>query len=433
VPRTIGGSSRLRGEIKVPPDKSISHRAAILAALATGRSSFENFLASADCLTTISCLRNLGVSLSLDDSGVLTVDGRGAESLVEPSDVLDCGNSGTTMRLLSGVLAGRPFRSVLTGDDSLRARPMRRIADPLGQMGAVVGTTSSGTAPLTISGGALRPIAYRSPVASAQVKSAVLLAGLQTEGQTSVTEPYRSRDHTERMLVAMGGDLKISGTTVALSGGSGLSPLTMRIPGDMSSAAPWIAAAVCHPEAEVLLTGVGMNPTRAGLLEILRSMGADIEVLEERTLAGEPVADLRVSSSRLRSTAVTPEQVPAALDELSLVALAASQASGTTRVSGAAELMVKESDRASATARILREMGADIETTADGWLINGPTRLHGAAVSAGGDHRMAFLIGIAALLAEGETTIEDPARVEVSYPRFWEDLEAISSGVSSLT
>jgi 3-phosphoshikimate 1-carboxyvinyltransferase len=310
---------------------------------------------------------------------------------------------------------------------------MRRIADPLGQMGAVVGTTSSGTAPLTISGGALQPIAYRSPVASAQVKSAVLLAGLQTEGQTTVTEPYRSRDHTERMLGAMGGDLKISGTTVALSGGSGLSPLTMRIPGDMSSAAPWIAAAVCHPEAEVLLTGVGMNPTRAGLLEILRSMGADIEVLEERTLAGEPVADLRVSSSRLRSTAVTPEQVPAALDELSLVALAASQASGTTRVSGAAELMVKESDRASATARILREMGADIETTADGWLINGPTRLHGAAVSAGGDHRMAFLIGIAALLAEGETTIEDPARVEVSYPRFWEDLEAISSGVSSLT
>jgi 3-phosphoshikimate 1-carboxyvinyltransferase len=279
VPRTIGGSSRLRGEIKVPPDKSISHRAAILAALATGRSSFENFLASADCLTTISCLRNLGVSLSLDDSGVLTVDGRGAESLVEPSDVLDCGNSGTTMRLLSGVLAGRPFRSVLTGDDSLRARPMRRIADPLGQMGAVVGTTSSGTAPLTISGGALQPIAYRSPVASAQVKSAVLLAGLQTEGQTTVTEPYRSRDHTERMLGAMGGDLKISGTTVALSGGSGLSPLTMRIPGDMSSAAPWIAAAVCHPEAEVLLTGVGMNPTRAGLLEILRSMGAEIEVL----------------------------------------------------------------------------------------------------------------------------------------------------------
>lgn len=430
--RTIAGSPRLRGEIKVPPDKSISHRAAILGALAEGPSSFENFLAGADCLSTISCLRALGVSTSLDDAGVLRVDGKGVDRLIEPDDVLDCGNSGTTMRLLSGVLAGRPFRSVLTGDESLRERPMRRIADPLSQMGASVETTSAGTAPLTISGGDLRPLAYQSPVASAQVKSAVLLAGLQTDGQTSVTEPYRSRDHTERMLTSMGAQLTVSGTTVAVTGGS-LRPLTMRIPGDMSSAAPWITAAVCHPDAELLLTGVGLNPTRTGLVAILRSMGADIEILEERTQAGEPVADLRVSSSQLAATNVTAEQVPAALDELSLVAIAATQSSGRTTVSGAAELMVKETDRAAATARILRAMGAEIEVTTDGWVIDGPTRLRGAKVRAEGDHRMAFLIGVAALLAEGETTIEDPDCVDVSYPRFWENLKAISAGVVSAT
>lgn len=430
--RTIAGSPRLRGEIKVPPDKSISHRAAILGALAEGPSSFENFLAGADCLSTISCLRALGVSTSLDDAGVLRVDGKGVDRLIEPDDVLDCGNSGTTMRLLSGVLAGRPFRSVLTGDESLRERPMRRIADPLSQMGASVETTSAGTAPLTISGGDLRPLAYQSPVASAQVKSAVLLAGLQTDGQTSVTEPYRSRDHTERMLTSMGAQLTVSGTTVAVTGGS-LRPLTMRIPGDMSSAAPWITAAVCHPDAELLLTGVGLNPTRTGLVAILRSMGADIEILEERTQGGEPVADLRVSSSRLSATNVTAEQVPAALDELSLVAIAATQASGRTTVSGAAELMVKETDRAAATARILKAMGAEIDVAPDGWVVDGPTRLRGANVRAEGDHRMAFLIGVAALLAEGETTVEDPDCVDVSYPRFWENLKAISAGVVSAT
>ncbi|HEX5938997.1 MAG TPA: 3-phosphoshikimate 1-carboxyvinyltransferase, partial [Dehalococcoidia bacterium] len=375
--RTLARAHRLRGEIKVPPDKSISHRAAILGALATGESLFQNFLTGADCLSTISCLRALGVAISLNDQGELRVTGRGAEALREPRDVLDCGNSGTTMRLLSGVLAARSFRSVLTGDDSLRSRPMRRIADPLNQMGADIETTSAGTAPLTIAGGALQPIAYESPVASAQVKSAILLAGVQTDGDTTVTEPYRSRDHTERMLSAMGAGLTVRGATVTVSHAPTLAPLAMRIPGDMSSAAAWITVAVCHPDAELLLTGVGVNPTRTGLVEILRRMGADIELLEERVQAGEPVADLRVSSSRLTAASVTARMVPSALDELPLVALAATQAAGRTVVSGAAELMVKESDRAAETAAILRQMGADIESTSDGWVIQGPTRLQG--------------------------------------------------------
>jgi 3-phosphoshikimate 1-carboxyvinyltransferase len=421
--------ARIRASITVPPDKSISHRALIFNAIADGRAAIEGLLDSADVRTTAACLAALGVEIDWPaGKATASVHGRGLHSLYEAEDTLDCGNSGTTMRLLSGLLAAHPILSVLTGDASLRSRPMARVISPLRKMGASIMARKGDTlAPLVIKGGSLRGIAYQSPVASAQVKSALLLAGLYAEGETTVTEPARSRDHSERMLAAMGAEVALEGSTVRLQPASRLAPLSLRVPGDISSAAPWLVLGACHPDAEVTVRGVNTNPTRTGLLDILRAMGADIELLEEREVAGEPVADIAVRSSKLGPASVGGDTVPRAIDELPLVAVLGCFAEGETVVRDAAELRAKESDRVDAVVRVLGRMGARIRPLPDGFAVSGPATLHGARVDAGGDHRIGMLAAVAGALAAGETRVEDAA-VDVSYPAFWDDLARAAGG-----
>ncbi len=427
--KVVRPARRLRGVIEPPGDKSISHRSAILNALARGRAAVENFLRGADCLATLRCLRLLGVPWHWREDGALVVDGVGLEGLQEPPAPLDCRNSGTTMRLLAGVLAGQPFFSVLTGDASLRSRPMGRIVVPLRQMGAQVwGRDGGELAPLAVLGRRpLRALSYRLPVASAQVKSCLLLAGLYAEGETRLWEPGPSRDHTERMLGAMGADLRAEDGWLSLRPVSGLNPLSLRVPGDFSAAAFWLVAAAVHPDAEVRLVGVGVNPTRTGLLDVLRLMGADIRLCNETTCGGEPVADIVVRSSSLRGVEVDPDMVPRLVDEVPLLALAACFAQGETVVRGARELRVKESDRLWATARELGRLGADIEELDDGLCIRGGIRLRGCRVKSYGDHRLAMMLAVAGLLATGETEIGNAEAVLVSYPEFWRELERIAS------
>ena len=425
----VNATERIRARIEVPSDKSISHRSLIFNAIAEGEATVERILESEDVRSTAACLAALGVEIDWQEgSSTARVRGKGLRSLVESSDILDCGNSGTSMRLLLGLLAGQPFLSVLSGDGSLRSRPMARVINPLRQMGANISARGSGTlAPIAVSGGSLTAMDYTSPMASAQVKSAITLAGLFAEGTTTVTEPEKSRDHTERMLSAMGADISSEGTRVTVRPVPKLSPLSLRVPGDISSAAPWLVLAACHPNAEILLQGVNTNPTRTGLLDILESMGASIERLEERTSGGEPVADLVVRTSRLRATTVSGSLVPRAIDELPLVALLACFAEGETVVRDAEELLVKESDRVQATVSLLRAMGARITPQPDGFVVEGPARLTGATVDGLGDHRVGMLGAIAGALASGETRIENDA-VGVSYPGFWEDLARAAEG-----
>ncbi|HXF50836.1 MAG TPA: 3-phosphoshikimate 1-carboxyvinyltransferase [Dehalococcoidia bacterium] len=426
---TVRPAPSIRGVIRVPGDKSISHRAAILGALGEGRTVARGFLSSADTEATLGCLSALGVQWNLDGD-VLTVEGVGLGGLREPADVLDCGNSGTTMRVLAGVLAGQPFLSVLTGDASLRSRPMERVATPLRAMGATVLTREGGLAPLVILGGALRPIRHCLPVASAQVKSAVLLAGLYAEGLTVVEEPAPSRDHTERLLASMGADVRREGNVISVSGiTGGLAPLDLTVPGDLSAAAFWMVAAACAPGSEVTLPGVGVNPTRAGIIEALETMGATVEVREERLAGGEPVADIVVRASRLRGATFGGDLIPRLQDEIPALAVAAVFAEGRTEVRDAHELRVKESDRISALATGLRAMGARIEERPDGFVIEGTGALRGAVVESHGDHRLAMAFAIAGLLAEGETVVEGADSVAVSYPGFWDDMDRLRAGV----
>ena len=426
----VSPPARLRGRIEIPGDKSITHRALMLNAAAEGEARIDRFLDAADTRSTLECMRALGAEIQQPAPDALIVRGRGRAGLREASDVLDCGNSGTTIRLLSGLLAGFPFLSVLTGDGSLRGRPMGRIVQPLRALGARVGARADGTLPpLVIEGG---PIAggqrIETPVASAQVKSAILLAGLAAEGATTVAEPSRSRDHSERMLAAMGAHIAVEGSSVTLTPPAGdLQAVGVRVPGDISTAAAWIVAATLHPDADVLLSGVGLNPTRAGILEVLREMGADIEELEQRSAGGEPVADLRVRSASLRGVRIGGEVVPRAIDELPLLALAGAVAEGETVIADAAELRVKESDRVATTAAALRALGAEVEERADGLAVGGGARLRGGLVDAAGDHRLAMLGAVGALIAEGESAIEGADAVGVSYPAFWSDLERLGS------
>ena len=429
--KRISSPRRLSGSITVPPDKSISHRAAILNAIASGTAVVENFLAAEDCFSTLACLRALGVSWSLrenaDGSSDLSITGRGLAGLSESADVLDAGNSGTTMRLLAGLLAGRPFLSVLTGDESLRSRPMARVIEPLRQVGAqVYGRCNDTLAPLVIHGGRLRGIRYRSPVASAQVKSALLLAGLQAEGETVYEEPVRSRDHTERMLRTMGVELEEEATALRLSPPSrDLAPLSLRVPGDFSAAAFWLVAAALHPDADLIPRGVGLNPTRTGLLDVLKEMGADIVVSEERTVAGEPVADLRARSSRLRGVVVEGPDVVRLIDEVPVLAVAASLAEGRTAIRDVGELRLKESDRVKLTVQELRRMGARIDEEGDALVIEGTGKLAGAVCDSHGDHRLAMALAVAGVVAEGETVIIGAEATDVSYPGFWQALESM--------
>jgi 3-phosphoshikimate 1-carboxyvinyltransferase len=431
--RVIAPVRRLRGTIAVPGDKSISHRAAILNALAEGDAEVHNFLPGDDCRSTLSVLRALGVESALDTDGetpVLRISGRGLDGLREPSGVLDCGNSGTTMRLICGVLAGQPFHSVLDGDASLRMRPMRRVIEPLRLMGAHVdGRDDGALAPLSVRGGELHGVRYRLPVASAQTKSAILLAALFADEDTIVEELEATRDHTERMLAAMGAVIGREGPAIRLTPGARLEPLSMRVPNDISAAAFWMVAAAVHPDAEVRLTGVGTNPTRSGIIDVLREMGADLSVEEERQIGGEPVADIVVRSSRLTGITVGGEMIPRLIDEVPALAVAAAFASGTTTIRDAQELRVKESDRIATVVSQLQAMGAMIEERDDGMVIEGRTSgasLRGATTDSHGDHRLAMAIAIAALAAEGETRLSDAEAVSISYPEFWSCLERLS-------
>jgi 3-phosphoshikimate 1-carboxyvinyltransferase len=428
----VNRPARIRATVTVPPDKSVSHRAFIFNAIADGDARIDGPLDSEDVRSTVACLRALGVEIDWPDGGAhAVVHGRGLHSLYESEDVLDCGNSGTSMRLLSGLLAAHPILSVLSGDESLRTRPMARVVTPLRRMGAHIhGRKGDSLAPLVIKGGGLSGIDYESPVASAQVKSAVLLAGLYAEGYTTVREPGGSRDHTERMLAAMGAPLTMDGPTASVSAASKLEPLSLRVPGDISSAAPWLVLGACHPDAEILIRGVNTNPTRTGILDILRAMGADLEVTEERTTGGEPVADIVVRSSRLHGTEVSGTLVPRAIDELPLVAILAAHAEGETVVRDAEELLVKESNRVESVVEAMSHLGLRVHPRPDGFIVSGPAPLHGGRIDAHGDHRIGMLGGTAGALADGTTRVENGA-VEVSYPAFWRDLQQASEGAAA--
>jgi 3-phosphoshikimate 1-carboxyvinyltransferase len=426
--------ARLWGTVVVPGDKSISHRAAIFNALASGAARVENFLVGEDTRATLDCLRALGVDWSLDEGGssgaVLDVHGVGRGGLRESEDVLDARNSGTSMRLLAGLLVAQPLFSVLTGDGSLRTRPMGRVVTPLREMGAQVWGRGDGAyPPLAIHGGALRGIHHRMPVASAQVKSALLLAGLYAEGETAIEEPATTRDHTERMLRAMGARLRAEGGVVSIEPLEGeLAPLDLRVPGDISAAAFWMVAAVLHPDAELHLPGVGVNPTRSGIVDVLRAMGGDLEVAEERDQGGEPVADITVRSSRLAPVEVSGDLVPRLIDEVPVLAVAAALTPGRTVIRDAAELRVKESDRIATTCGELRRLGARVEELPDGLVIEGVQSLSGGPCQSHGDHRLAMALGVAGLLAQGETVIDGAEAAEVSYPAFWKDLARLAAG-----
>ena len=425
--RTVRAARRLRGTIEPPGDKSISHRAAILNAIAEGEAVVENFQTGADCLATVRCLRALSIRIESPAAGILRVHGVGRSGLREAATVLNAANSGTTLRLLAGLLAAQPFFSVLTGDASLRSRPMGRIVEPLRAMGARIQGRADGTRPpLAIEGGGLRGIRHRLPVASAQVKSALTLAGLYAEGETVLEDPAPSRDHTERMLRAMGaaavageGGLRVSPLTGELA------PLSLRVPGDISAAAFWMVAAAAHPDAELRLTGVGINPSRSGIIDALRAMGASIAVEEERMSGCEPVADIVVRSSRLRGAVIAGPLIPRLIDEVPALAVAACLAEGETVVRDAGELRLKESDRIHTTAGELRLLGAHIEELPDGMVIHGADALRGTACGSHGDHRLAMTLAVAGLLAAGETTVHGAEAVAVSYPGFWNDLDRL--------
>lgn len=413
---------RLRGDVTPPGDKSISHRAAIFNAIADGEARVENYGTGADLASTLRVLRGLGARIERESDGALTIRGRALE---EPQDALNAGNSGTTTRLMAGVLAGQPFLSVLTGDRSIRSRPMARITEPLRLMGAQVDGRDGGRlAPLTFRGGALRGVRYRMPVASAQVKSALLLAGLFAEGETILDQPAASRDHTELMFRAMGVPVAEDELTVRVGPGR-LTAMDVRVPADISSAAYWLVAAVCHPDAEARVRNVGVNPTRTGILDALEMMGADVRVENRREEAGEPVADLVARSSALRAVEIGGDLIPRLVDEVPALALAACFAEGTTVIRDAAELRVKESDRLMATRAELSRLGAQVEELDDGLRVTGGRKLRGAAHKTYGDHRIAMTAGVAGLLADGETIIRAAETAAVSYPAFWDDLESL--------
>lgn len=424
--RVVRRAARLAGELAVPGDKSISHRAVILGSVAEGRSRFANLAPGADVRSTVSCLRACGAAITVDGNAA-TIEGSGLRGLREPEDVLDCGNSGTTIRLLSGLLAGQPFLSVLTGDGSLRRRPMGRVLVPLRQMGAtVLGRHHDEMAPLVVRGGDLRGLRYELPVASAQVKSALLLAGLYAKAPVEVREPAPSRDHSERMLRAQGAHLSQTDGWLRLLPPERLAPLDLTIPGDTSSAAFWLVAACLHPDARVTVRDVGLNPGRVGFLEALQAMGGRVEVANRRLVAGEPVADITACSSELCGVELAGALIPRLLDEVPVLAVAAALARGHTSIRDAAELRVKESDRIRALAVELARLGAAVMEREDGLEIDGVPRLRGAVCDSHGDHRLAMALAVAGLVAEGETVIHDAGAVDISYPGFWEDLARLA-------
>lgn len=413
--------SRLKGELTIPGDKSISHRSIMLGSIARGMTEIHHFLQGADCLSTISCFQKMGVDIENRQSTVV-VHGNGLRGLKKPASFLDCGNSGTTIRLISGILCAQNFPVTLTGDESIQKRPMKRIIEPLTTMGAKIRSQNgNGCAPLIISPGFLYGIKYRSPVASAQVKSAILLAGLYADGITTVTEPYVSRNHTELMLKRFGATIRTEGTSASVTPVSELYGDKITVPGDISSAAFFIAAGLLVPGSEILIRNTGINPTRDGILKVCRDMGADITLLNQNN-SGEPTADILVRSSCLHGTVIEGAIIPTLIDELPVIAVMACLAEGETIIRDAAELKVKESNRIQVMAENLSAMGADVEETSDGMIIRGGRPLHGTVIDSKLDHRIAMTFAVAGCLAEGETEILGAECVNISYPGFYQDL-----------
>lgn len=416
----------IRGELTVPGDKSISHRAVMFGSLADGLTEITNFLQGADCLSTISCFRSLGIEIENTPDKIL-VHGKGLHGLNAPSRVLDAGNSGTTTRLISGILAAQPFATTLTGDASIQKRPMKRIMEPLSMMGADIQSLyGNDCAPLSIHGKALHGIHYHSRVASAQVKSAILLAGLYADEKTSVTEPTLSRNHTEIMLNHFGASVTTIDTTATILPDPALSGHRIVVPGDISSAAYFIAAGLIVPGAEILIKNVGINETRNGIIQVAKQMGGNITLLNENHESGEPVADILVSHSSLHGTTIGGSLIPTLIDELPVIAIMAACADGTTVIADAAELKVKESNRIDVMVDNLSAMGGNICGTDDGMIIQGGAPLHGTLIHSMDDHRIAMSFAVASLIADGVTTIEGGECVRISYPEFYGDLNRIS-------
>ncbi len=421
-------TSSLKGEITVPGDKSISHRAVMFGALSKGKTEVTNFLQGADCLSTIDCFRRLDITIE-NEPDKITIHGKGLDGLSAPSSILDTGNSGTTTRLISGILAGQPFETTLTGDASIQKRPMKRIMEPLSMMGArIESLNGNNCAPLKITGSSLKGIHYRPEVISAQVKSAILLAGLYADSPTSVTELALSRNHSELMLRTFGADVRTEGTTATVYPRPVLTGQKINVPGDISSAAYFLAAGLLVPDADILIRNVGINPTRAGILKVIKDMGGQITLLNENQ-EGEPTADIHVTYSPLHGTVIEGDIIPTLIDELPIIAVMAAMADGTTVIRNAAELKVKESNRIDVMVENLSAMGCDIDGTEDGMIIRGThpsvRPLHGAVIHAHDDHRIAMSFAIASLMAEGETDIVDSECVSISYPDFYGDLRKL--------
>lgn len=417
---------KLKGNISVPGDKSISHRSLILGSIAQGETRIYNFLNSLDCLKTLECMQALGAEIELDKDNSVKIKGKGLYGLQEPKDILDVGNSGTTIRLLTGLLSGQNFYSVLNGDNSIRRRPMKRVTQPLRLMGADIWGRKDGQfAPLNVRGNKLNPLHYTLPVASAQVKTALLLAGLYTVGETVIKEPLPTRDHTERMLEIMQAGIKNSPLEIKIKGGKQLKGTDIFIPGDISSAAYFVAAASMLRDSQIIIKHVGVNPTRTGIIEILNKMGAKINILNYQIKSNEPQADLKIEYSELKGMEIKEEMMPFLIDELPLIAVVATQAQGKTVVSGARELRVKETDRIKAIVSELKKMGAGIEEKEDGFIVTGPSRLKGAVCESYNDHRIAMSLAVAALLAEGKTVIKNSECIDISFPGFEKTLQKL--------
>ena len=423
---TVTPAKQLSGEVRVPGDKSISHRAIMIGSIAKGDTIIENFLRAEDCMRTVECFRKMGIEIDFENGNVV-VKGRGLHGLHEPLDVFDVGNSGTTIRLLLGILAGQKFHSTLTGDETIRRRPMGRVIEPLKKMGAVIhGRQKDTLAPLTVIGRELKGITYEMLIASAQVKSAMLLAGLYAEGNTIVKEKEQTRDHTERMLEHFGARIKTEGMKISIEGGNELNGQNLFIPGDISSAAFLMVGALIVPGSHITIRDVGANPGRTGILEVLHRMGADVEVVNERIISNEPVADMTVRSSELNAIELSGSLIPRVIDEIPIIAVAATQAKGKTVIKGAEELRYKESDRIKTTVHELKRLGANIEEARDGIVVYGPTRLKNGICQSYNDHRIAMISAIAGLIATGRTIVEKIECVETSFPSFTSIVNSMS-------
>ena len=415
----------LKGDITVPGDKSISHRSLMLGSISEGRTRIKGLLRGADCLSTMSCMRDLCVSID-DDGDEIVVHGNGLHGLKAPSKMLYTGNSGTTTRILSGILAGQPFETTLTGDSSIEKRPMKRIIDPLTLMNAEISSVKGNDcAPLSIKPSNLHGINYDSPVASAQVKSCILLAGLYADSPTTITEPALSRNHTELMLKAFGADIETGGFSATLTPGNELHGQDVTIPGDISSAAYFLAAGLIGKDSDVFIRNVNINPTRAGIIKAIKSMGGFIEFYNERTISGEPVTDIYVKSSHLHGTEIGGEDIPTLIDEIPIIAVLAANADGQTIIKDAAELKVKESDRIKSISENLTKMGSDVMPTSDGMIIYGGAKLHSAKINTEKDHRIAMAFTIASIPLDEDNVLDDRDCVKISYPDFFETLDSL--------